>query len=80
MKRIRESTVRVTGADGVTWEGHGDGLAPALRELGRWRRAGQSAAAQAEARWRLTPLGRRTLAHAHLFGAAPTGATGEGRP
>jgi hypothetical protein len=30
--------------------------------------------------WRLTPLGRRALAHARLFGTAPDVATGTGEP
>jgi hypothetical protein len=77
VKRIRESTVRVTAVDGTTWEGHGDGLALAMRDLGRRHRAGRPAPDQGEARWRLTPLGRRALAHARLFGTVPDVATGE---
>jgi hypothetical protein len=72
-QRPRHSTVRVTGADGTTYQGDGEGLALAMRDLGRTHRAGESAAAQGEARWRVTPAGE-----AYLAGWRE--ATGEGRP
>ena len=58
----RRTTVRVTGPDGVTWEGEGDGFAAALLDLARRHRRGEPAAAQGEARWTLTAKGRRALA------------------
>ena len=66
MKRIpqrppRHSTVRVTGADGVTYQGDGEGLALAMRDLGRKHRAGEAAADQGEVCWRVTPAGAAYL-------------------
>jgi hypothetical protein len=55
------STVRVTGADGVTFQGDGAGLARATRDLGRKHRAGEAAADQGEVRWRVTPAGAAYL-------------------
>jgi hypothetical protein len=83
MKRIpprptRHSTVRVTGADGITYQGDGEGLALAMRDLGRKHRAGQPAEAQGEARWRVTPAGEAYLAGWRERGAAAPAA--EGRP
>ena len=64
-RRFRHSTVRVTGADGVTFQGDGAGLARAMRDLGRKHRAGEAAADQGEAsgatRWRVTPAGAAYL-------------------
>jgi hypothetical protein len=61
----RHSTVRVTGADGVTFQGDGAGLALAMRDLRRKHRAGEAAADQGEAsgatRWRVTPAGAAYL-------------------
>jgi hypothetical protein len=48
MKRVRHSEIRVTGADGQTHTGTGDGLAAAVRQLGEQ---------QAEAAYRLTVSG-----------------------
>jgi hypothetical protein len=68
----RHSTVRVTGLDGTTYQGDGESLAFAMRDLGRRHRAGQSAADQSDpgvlgeatgaTRWRLTPVGEAYLA------------------
>jgi hypothetical protein len=58
----RHSTVRVTGTDGTTYQGDGEDLALAVRDLGRRRRAGVAAAGQSEARWRLTLAGEASLA------------------
>jgi hypothetical protein len=60
--RHRWTTVRVTGPDGVTWEGEGDGLAAAVRDLGRRRRRGQRARRRGETRWRLTAEGEAAVA------------------
>lgn len=67
MKRIpqrpeRHSTVRVTGADGITFQGDGENLALAMRDLGQRHRAGEAAEQHGEARWRLTPAGAAYLA------------------
>jgi hypothetical protein len=85
MKRIRESTVRVTAVDGTTWEGHGEGLTRAARDLVRRHRAGQPAADQGEVRWRLTPPGQHAPAPARRSGTdsaapgdPPTGASADG--
>jgi hypothetical protein len=56
----RRTTVRVTGPDGLTWEGTGDGFAAAFLDLAR-RRRGEPAAA-GETRWTLTAKGRRAVA------------------
>jgi hypothetical protein len=62
VKRIpRHSEVRVTGLDGETRIGRGDGLAAAVRALGRNRPDGNTAPPR-EDRWRLTPLGAAYLA------------------
>jgi hypothetical protein len=54
MKRIpRHSEIRITGANGVTHTGTGDGLAQAVNDLGE---------RPAEARWTLTSAGARYLA------------------
>jgi hypothetical protein len=62
----RQSTIRFTGPDGVTWQGDGAGYAAALRDLRRRHRAGRPAEVQGrgggEARWRLTPAGEAYLA------------------
>jgi hypothetical protein len=58
----RRTTVRLTGPDGVTWEGEGDGFAAALLDLARCHRRGEPAAAQGAARWVLTAKGRRAVA------------------
>jgi hypothetical protein len=71
----RHSTVRVTGLDGTTYQGDGEGLALAMRDLGRKHRAGQPAAAQGETRWRVTPAGE-----AYLAGLRGTGAAGPAVP
>jgi len=62
MKRVpqrppRQSTIRFTGPDGVTWQGDGDGYAAAVRDLVRKRRAGPTGAATGGVRWRLTTPG-----------------------
>jgi hypothetical protein len=83
---LRHSTVRVTGADGITYQGDGEGLALAMRDLGRKHRAGQPAAAQGEAaaasgvtRWRVTPAGEAYLA-GWREAAGGAGAAGEAWP
>jgi hypothetical protein len=91
MKRIpqrparptRHSTVRVTGLDGTTYQGDGESLALAMRDLGRRHRAGQPAADQGDrgeaseavgaTRWRVTPAGA-----AYLAGLRGAGATAAG--
>jgi hypothetical protein len=60
-RRPRHSTVRVTGADGVTYQGDGEGLALAMRDLGRRHRAGAAAPDQGQTRWSLTPAGAAYL-------------------
>jgi hypothetical protein len=67
----RHSTVRVTGVDGTTYQGDGESLALAMRDLGRTHRAGQPAAdqggrgeaseASGATRWRVTPAGAAYL-------------------
>jgi hypothetical protein len=57
----RRTTVRITGPDGVTWQGDGEGFAAALRDLARRHRRGEPPAA-GEARWTLTAKGRRAVA------------------
>jgi hypothetical protein len=67
--------VRVTGLDGTTYQGDGENLALAMRDLGRRHRAGQPAADQGDGgeasqsseasratRWRVTPAGAAYLA------------------
>ena len=61
-RRPRHSTIRYTGPDGVTWQGDGDGLPAAVRDLAARCAAGQPAAPGVEVRWRLTPLGEAYLA------------------
>jgi hypothetical protein len=88
MKRIpqrppRHSTVRVTGVDGTTYQGDGENLALAMRDLGRKHRAGQPvdepAGRRAEAsggvRWRVTPT-----EEAYLEGLRGGGAGGPAVP
>ena len=58
----RQMMVRVTGPDGVTWEGEGEGLAAAMRDLGRRHRRRQRAALRGETRWRLTAKGEAAVA------------------
>jgi hypothetical protein len=83
----RHSTVRVTGVDGTTYQGDGENLALAMRDLGRRHRAGQPAADQSDqgeaseapeasggARWRVTPAGA-----AYLEGLRDGAAQGPGR-
>ncbi|MGH2352488.1 MAG: hypothetical protein ACRDJN_12840 [Chloroflexota bacterium] len=63
-------TIRVVDADGVAWEGAGENLAQAVRDLERRRRRGEPSAVRAvhgaakqdelpeePNRWRLTPAG-----------------------
>jgi hypothetical protein len=57
----RHSTVRVTGLDGTTYQGDGENLALAMRDLGRRHREGQPAADQGETRWRVTAAGAAYL-------------------
>jgi len=64
----RRTTVRVTGPDGLTWEGTGDGFAAAFLDLARRRRRGEPAAAE-ETRWTLTAKGRRAVAPRRQPGA-----------
>ena len=56
----RRTTIRLTGPDGVTHRGDGDGFA-AARDLLRRHPEGP-AAGGAAVRWRLTPLGEAYLA------------------
>ena len=58
----RRTTVRVTGPDGVTWEGEGDGFAAALLDLARRHRRGEPAAAPGGARWVPPAEGRPAMA------------------
>jgi hypothetical protein len=84
-RRAGHSTVRVTALDGTTYQGDGENLALAMRDLGRKHRAGQPAAdrggrgerveASEATRWRVTPAGE-----AYLAGWRERGAAGEGRP
>jgi hypothetical protein len=66
---VRRSPIRVSGVDGVTHQGAGEGPALALRDLGRKHRAGEAATepggrgeAVGESRWRVTPAGEANLA------------------
>jgi hypothetical protein len=77
-RRHRSTTVRVTGPDGVTWEGEGDGLAAAVRDLSRKRRRGQCAGSPGETRWRLTAKGETAVAQLR-GGRSPHQTAGEGR-
>jgi hypothetical protein len=65
-KRTRYSTVRVTGPDGTTWQGDGEGLALALRDLGRRHREGRPAGDPngegRVTRWTLTTKGWAAVA------------------
>jgi hypothetical protein len=80
----RHSTVRVTGGDGVTYQGNGEGLALAMRDLGRKHRAGQptvdqrgpggASEASGMTRRRVTPAGA-----AYLEGLRDGAAQGPGR-
>jgi hypothetical protein len=78
MKRIPQrrsghSTVRVTGVDGTTYQGDGESLALAMRDLGRRHRAGPPAADQGdqgETRWWVTPAGEAYLEGLRGGGAA----------
>jgi hypothetical protein len=62
----RHSTVRVTGPDGTTWQGDGDGLALAMRNLGRRHREGRpvdgASGERSDTRWTLTAKGWAAVA------------------
>lgn len=62
----RRAVVRVTGEDGVTWEGEGETLALAMQDLGRKHRRGEFAAGPGdrgeETHWKLTPKGEAAAA------------------
>ncbi len=61
----RRAVIRVTGEDGVTWEGEGETLALAVRDLGRKHRRGEPAdpgIGDEETRWTLTPMGEAAAA------------------
>ena len=60
-RRQRRTTVLVTGLDGVIWEAEGEGLAAAMRDLGRRHRRRQRAALRGETRWRLTAKGEAAV-------------------
>jgi hypothetical protein len=60
-RSARHTTVRLTGPDGVTYQGDGDGFAAAVRDLVRHHPNGP-AAGREEVRWRLTPQGEAYLA------------------
>lgn len=75
----RRAVIRVTGEDGVTWEGEGETLGLAVRDLGRKHRRGEPAAdpgiGDEETRWRLTPKGEAAAARFRAERSA-----GRGRP
>jgi hypothetical protein len=64
----RRTTIRVTGADGVTWEGNGVGSALAVRDLDQRHRAAclgsDPSGERSETPWTLTAKGWAAVAQA----------------
>jgi hypothetical protein len=60
-RRLRQTTIRFTGPDGITYQGAGDGFAAAVRDLVQHHPNGPAATGP-EVRWRLTPAGAAYLA------------------
>jgi hypothetical protein len=78
-RRARHSTIHVTDVDGVTWQGDGEGLAQAARDLGQRHRQEQPQS-ELESTYALTGLALLSLtatdleaAHTLLHGTAEAG-------